>query len=68
MSIQFNGKIIPFHHPLTLEEVLRLHHIDVHTRGIAISVNETLILKERWKTLVIQVSDRIEMIHAVQGG
>jgi sulfur carrier protein len=36
--------------------------------GIAVAVNEMVIPKQKWESVLISENDSIEIIHAVQGG
>ena len=66
MSIQINGCKMTFASALTLTQLLHKRGID--TRGIAIAVNERLVPHTSWSSLTIQQGDRVEIIHAVEGG
>ena len=37
-------------------------------RGIAVAVNEVVVPRAKWDTFELGDGDRIEIIHAVQGG
>jgi sulfur carrier protein len=66
MFIQLNGCQMTLASALTLTQLLHKRSIDA--RGIAIAVNERLVPRTRWSSVIIQKGDRIEIIHAVEGG
>jgi sulfur carrier protein len=51
----------------TLADVLPLLHI-LHTDGIAIAVNDTVIPKGEWQSTLLRQDDKIFIIRATQGG
>lgn len=36
--------------------------------GIAVALNEIVVPKQKWESVMINENDSIEIIHAVQGG
>lgn len=68
MLIQFNGKSMTLLKPELLSDLLQRYGIDACTSGIAVAVNEEIIIRMRWSELTIRDNDNIEIIHAVQGG
>jgi sulfur carrier protein len=52
----------------TLAEILARRGRAAESRGVAIAHNEALSLRSHWNALVLQEGDRVEIIHAVQGG
>lgn len=38
------------------------------TRGVAVAVNDTVVVRGDWSTTVLEASDRVEILVAVQGG
>lgn len=38
------------------------------TRGVAVAVNDTVVVRGAWSTTVLEASDRVEILVAVQGG
>lgn len=45
-----------------------LRQRDIRPSGLAIAVNDTVIPKSRWDTLLLREGDRLLIIRAVQGG
>lgn len=68
MSIQCNGQVIPLDSDQCLVDVLRRYSITVETKGVAVSLNERIVLRSCWSSTQIKHGDRIEVVHAVQGG
>lgn len=36
--------------------------------GIAVALNEMIIPKQKWKSILVKNDDEVEIVHAVQGG
>jgi sulfur carrier protein len=66
MKIQVNGKAHAFEG--SLMDLLKDYDIDLSTPRVAIALNEKIILRSDWSTLCLNEGDRIEIIHAIQGG
>ena len=68
MRIVLNGKEESVHEGLTLKDLLNQRQLDPLAKGIAVAVNAEVMSREAWPTVVLSSGDRIEIIHAVQGG
>ena len=68
MEILINGKRERIDDVETLVEVLQTMPLDINQGGIAVAVNDKVVSKSDWSTMAIHTGDRIEVIHAVQGG
>jgi sulfur carrier protein len=68
MQIRVNGKSIELDTPLSLAEFLQKYGIDLTTSRVAIALNERIAFRTEWGSLIVRNGDRIEIIHAVQGG
>ena len=70
MKIVFNGKAVELHNTCTLSDVLSDSKItqDVPVEQAVVAVNQVLVHKNDYKTLVIKEGDQIEMLTAVVGG
>ena len=70
MKIVFNGKAVELHNTCTLSDVLSDSKIiqDVPVEQAVVAVNQVLVHKNDYKTLVIREGDQIEMLTAVVGG
>jgi sulfur carrier protein len=68
MQIRLNGKAIELESPLPLAELLERYGITLSTGRVAIAFNECIAFRDKWNSLIVKDGDRIEIIHAVQGG
>ena len=68
MQIRLNGKLLEIDDSPTLAELLERYEISLSTSRVAVALNECLALRAQWNLCVIKEGDRIEIIHAVQGG
>lgn len=68
MIIQFNGERRHINQPLPLGKVLQIHAIEPGTPGVAVALNEQIILRHKWDLTILKEGDRIEVVHAAQGG
>lgn len=66
MKIIVNDKEIKIAKPCNLHQLLmQLNRME---QGIAIALNEQVVLKENWHNTIIRESDQILIIQATQGG
>lgn len=49
-------------------DLIRVLGLPDEGRGIAIAVNDRVVLRSQWKEKELQNGDRIEIVRAVQGG
>lgn len=68
MSFQFNGKSFPLINSVSLIDLLKQYHIEMATPGVAVAINDQIILRNHWSQIQVEKGDRVEIIHAVQGG
>ena len=66
MSVTVNG--IPTEFEGSIADIVAHHHQDPAARGIAVAVNDEVLVRGRWQTTVVMPGDRIEIVTAVQGG
>ncbi|WP_109302282.1 sulfur carrier protein ThiS [Aquimarina sp. AU474] len=45
-----------------------LEYLNITTNGIAIAVNNEIIIKEKWDQAIVENDDNITIIKATQGG
>lgn len=67
-QITLNGKVLPIERELTVVEFLRQQNISPDEKGIAIAINEAVISRRAWERVRIKANDRVEIVHATQGG
>lgn len=63
-----NGSETPHREGETLDALLRRLALDPAQRGIAVAVNDEVVPRSGWATRALEPGDRVEVIHAVQGG
>jgi sulfur carrier protein len=68
MELLINGKREQMGDVQTLVQVLENMKVNIEQGGIAVAVNDKVVTKSRWSAHAIREGDRIEVIHAVQGG
>ncbi len=68
MQIKINGQTVELETPLPLEKLLGRYGISNKTGHVAVALNECVAFRETWDSSVVKEGDRIEIIHAVQGG
>jgi sulfur carrier protein len=68
MDLFVNGDRRSFDDVQTLADVLERLEVRTDQGGVAVAVNDDVIPKSRWRTAALKPDDRIEVIHAVQGG
>lgn len=52
----------------TLEDLLRQNEIMAETKGVAVAVNDMVVSKKQWCEYELKPDDKIDIIHAIQGG
>jgi sulfur carrier protein len=52
----------------TIAELLAIKEIPAEGRGVAIAVNGTVVPRAAWVTTNLNNGDKIEIVHARQGG
>ena len=68
MKLKVNGDDREFAALETLVDLLRALSLDPERPGIAVALNERVIPRGELPTTRVQDGDRVEVIHAVQGG
>lgn len=68
MNVKLNGESVSLSENVTLADFLEKNSIYPNTPGIAVAVNENIIFRISWKDILIYENDRIEIVHAAQGG
>lgn len=52
----------------TVSDLLHRLGIGKETRGVAVALNDEVVPRSKWENTPLGDNDRIEIIHAVQGG
>lgn len=68
MEIMVNGETRQLAEAATLAEALAAIDVTGQVAGIAVALNDTVVPKSKWQRTVLKSGDRIEIVHAVQGG
>jgi len=66
IKIHVNGKDIEIHNTSCLDDLI--DSMNLKKQGLIAELNNTIIHRERWKELIIQEGDVIELINFVGGG
>ena len=68
MKIRYNGEDSEVDGNSTLLNLLKERQIGKETRGIAVAMNDSVVPRGHWEGRHLKEGDRVEVIHAVQGG
>ena len=68
MNIQVNGEVKEVSPGLTLHQLLLELEIDPSRPGIAVAIDQEVVLRRQWEETEIQPESEIEIIRAAQGG
>jgi sulfur carrier protein len=66
--IVVNGESREVAEGLGLTDLLRLMELPPEQRGIAVARNGDVVLRASWPETTLVAGDRLEILHAVQGG
>ena len=67
MTIFINDEPTEFEQSPSIPEIL-MHYQVMDLQGIAIAINDEVILKANWEITALQKNDRLMLIRATQGG
>ncbi len=65
-TISVNGKSLKINSGFNILQLL--NHLNSPQDGIAVAVNNSIILKELWGTRLLASDDKVLIIQATQGG
>ena len=66
MKISINGEIREFNEEsLTIDKILDILE---YKTGIAVALNETFIIKTKYRDTVVKDGDRLDILSPIQGG
>jgi sulfur carrier protein len=68
MIIVVNGQSREVAEGLGLTDLLREMELPPEQRGIAVARNGDVVLRASWSETTLLAGDRLEILHAVQGG
>lgn len=68
MKLKVNGDNHTIDAGVTVQDLLELLDYRSQNGGMAVAVNDEVITQQQWPSYKISENDRIEIIHATQGG
>jgi len=68
MQLTVNGDFQDVEDNLTIANLLVSVDLDPDQKGIAVAINAEVIARSSWPDLQLNDGDRVDIIHAVQGG
>lgn len=68
MTVVVNGETVELEGPACLVDVLQRINVKVDAAGVAVARNGEVVPRSAWATAGVGPGDRIEVLHAVQGG
>jgi sulfur carrier protein len=63
-----NGTETAFREGESLRDLLQRLGFDPEQRGVALAVNDAVVPRSAWATHLLAPDDRVDLLHAVQGG
>ena len=67
MTVFINHQLTEFSDCLTIPDLIKKEQLE-HLKGIAVAINDTVVLKTAWETTRFQENDHITIIRASMGG
>ncbi len=68
MTLLINGQPHPFVPNQTVRDLVAVVGLDPDRPGIAVALNGQVVPRARWAETRLRPDDKVEIIHAVQGG
>jgi sulfur carrier protein len=68
MKLVVNGEKREIAGVRTIDELLRALAVPLERGGIAVAWNDRVVARGQWSETTLSEGDRLEIIHAVQGG
>jgi sulfur carrier protein len=68
IQIKLNGENKSLDNTIKLNDFVISQLSGKEPNGIAVALNDRVIPKQKWESVLIKENDTIEIIHAVQGG
>ena len=68
MQLTVNGDVQDVEDNLTIANLLVSMDLDPEQKGIAVAINAEVIARSAWPDMRLNDGDRMDIIHAVQGG
>lgn len=68
MTVIVNGEAREVRGDATVADIVAMVTESGDVRGVAVARNGSVILRSAWKETRLELNDRLEVLHAVQGG
>ncbi len=68
INIKLNGTGKTLENQIKLSDFINGELKGKEPKGIAVALNETIIPKQKWESVLLNENDEVEIVHAVQGG
>lgn len=68
VQIELNGKSTELPAPATVADAVRAAGASPDGRGLAVAVGGEVVPRAAWEERRLQEGERVEVLHAVQGG
>ncbi|GAA0354256.1 sulfur carrier protein ThiS [Morganella psychrotolerans] len=66
MRITVNDDVMIFTEPLTVSALLA--HLERPAVGVAVAVNQTIVVRDEWSNFIINDGDQVLLFQAIAGG
>ena len=66
MRVQVNGEFRELEAPLSIQDLISV--LGLRLERLAIELNGTVVRRANWEQTMLNVDDRIEIVHFVGGG
>lgn len=68
MQVSLNGKPTTIDAQMSVAVLVTELAPETEGRGIAVAVNATVVPRSQWEQRTLKEGDRVEIVHAIQGG
>ncbi|MEX2368216.1 MAG: sulfur carrier protein ThiS [Balneolaceae bacterium] len=68
MKFIVNGEEHTFESGMTVQDLLDSLDYPTQNGGLAVAVNDEVVAQQQWPSCKLSENDRVEIIHATQGG
>ena len=66
MEIKLNGDVRQIQDGMTVQELV--DSLQLPNRALAVAVNRTVVIRQKWPEVVLQPADQVELVRAIGGG
>jgi sulfur carrier protein len=68
MIVVINGETREMRSGATVHDAITQAGVSDHSSGVAVARNGEVVLRSMWDDIELTAGDRVEVLHAVQGG